>query len=366
MRAKQILEARLRKTAAPANTLGAPTSVAMQQPAVKGPADKLAFIKTKLSNNEVTDPKTIDFIFKILNKPQIQQAVQGLLGNIQVKDQDVAGFQKLNNNILSKIIRKMPVEKEQLDAFLTKWDSDEGLVDTSKLVPGSKGSIKELITDPVAYQAFELFESIRASYKMPKKGTSGYGEFGLSMLSSRVAMKAPGDIEVDGNPVEVKGNDARLYADERTAAIKEGAATAQPVVRGAAPGLLNNVMTNLLSTDPAVRKETEAQAIAAFKGRGVPNGRNIVSAARAAGYDQGLQILQTEWWRAGFNSYHKAIQMPIMVIGFGQFLISDSAEDFIKWGCMPRTASNYGYMFGRAVGQTRETYPKIFVPGHNK
>jgi hypothetical protein len=362
MRARQILEARVAKTPVAPTTMGSPTST----PVNVSPQDKLAFIKTKLSKNEVNDPKTIDFIFKILNKPQIQQAVQGLLGNIQVKDQDVAGFQKLNNNILSKIIRKMPVEKEQLDAFLTKWDSEEGLVNTSLMVPGNKGTIQELIPDPVAFQAFELFESIRASYKMPKKGTSGYGEFGLSLLSTRVAMKAPGDIEVDGNPIEVKGNDARLYADERTAAVSEGAAPKQPSVRGAAPGLLNNVMTNLLSQDAAVRQETANQAIAAFKQRGVSNGRNIISAARAAGYDQGLRILQTEWWKAGFNSYQKAIQMPIMVIGFGQFLISDNAEDFVQWGCLPRTPSNYGYMFGRAVGQTRETYPKIFVPGHNK
>lgn len=361
MRAKQITT---KKTQVAPGTMGAPASAPVQQQV--SPEDKLAFIKSKLSSNEVTDPKTIDFIYKILNKPQIQQAVAGLLGNIQVKDQDVAGFQKLNNNILSKILRKMPVEKEQLDAFLVKWDSDQGLVNTAKFAPGSKGPIQQLVPDPVAFQAFELFEAIRASYKMPKKGTAGYGEFGLAMLSPKVAMKAPGDIEVDGSPIEVKGNDARLYADERTAAVAEGAAPQQPVVRGAAPGLLNNVMTNLLSPDPAVRQETANQAIAAFKARGVSNGRNIVAAARAAGPDQGLQILQTEWWRAGFNSYHSAIQMPIMVIGFGQYLISDSADDFIKWGCLPKTASNYGYMFGRAAGQSRETYPKIFVPGHNK
>lgn len=364
MRAHQFFNEKARKPVVSQNTVGQTASAPL--PPMTSPEDKLAFIKTKLSNNEVTDPKTIDFIFKILNKPHIQQAVSGLLGQIQTKDQDVAGFQKLNNGILSKIIRKMPVEKEQLDAFLEKWASDKGLVNTAKIVPGKRGSLTELVPDPVAFQAFELFENIRASYKLPKKGTAGYGEFGLAMLSPLVAMKAPGDIEVNGNPIEVKGNDARLYADERTAAVGEGAAAQAPVVRGAAPGLVNNVMTNLLSPDSAVRQDTANQVIAAFKARGVANGRNIVAAARAAGAQEGLQILQTEWWRAGFDSYQKAIQMPIMVIGFGQFLISDSADDFIKWGCLPRTAANFGYMFGRQVGQSRETYPKIFVPGHNK
>lgn len=364
MRAKSFISEQPRKVAAPAGTIGAPVSSPIPQ--VKGPEDKLAFIKKKLSRNEVTDPETIDFIFKILNKPQIQQAVTGMLGNIESKDFDVAGFQKLNNGVLSKIIRKMPVQKEELDAFLAKWDSGKGLVDVSKLASGNRGSLQELIPDPVAFQAFELFEAIRASYKMPKKGTAGYGEFGLAMLSQQVAMKAPGDIEVNGAPIEVKGNDARLYADERTASVGEGAAPKQPVVRGAAPGLVNNVMTNLLNPDPAIRQETANQAIAAFKARGVPNGRNIIAAARAAGMEQGLQILQTEWWKAGFNSYQKAIQMPIMVIGFGQFLISDNAEDFVQWGCLPRTSANFGYMFGRQAGQSRETYPKIFVPGHNK
>ena len=80
----------------------------------------------------------------------------------------------------------------------------------------------------------------------------------------------------------------------------------------------------------------------------------------------GLAWLSTRSLQAGFNAYHAAIKMPIMVIGFGQFLISDNAEDFVNWGCLPRSITNYGYMYGRQAGQSRETYPKIFVPGHNK
>lgn len=366
MRAKQFINEKFRKAVpAPADQIGSDSSA--QLPANAAPEDKLAFIKTKLSKNEITDPKTIDFIFKILNKPQIKQAISGLLTKIGGKDSDVAGFEKLNQGVLSKILRRMPVEKEQLDNFLSMWASDDGnFVSIEKLAPGNKGTLQELIPDPIAFQVFELLESVRGSYKLPKKGTSGYGEFGLAMLSSSVSLKAPGDINVNGSPIEIKGNDARLYADERTAAVVEGAAQQQPVVRGAAPGLINNVMTNLLSQDPEIRKDTVTQTVDAFKSRGINTGGTIVYDAIAAGYDKGLQMLQTEWWKAGFTSYQQAIKMPIMVIGFGQFLISDNADDFINWGCLPRTSANFGYMFGRAAGQGRETYPKIFVPGHNK
>ena len=45
---------------------------------------------------------------------------------------------------------------------------------------------------------------------------------------------------------------------------------------------------------------------------------------------------------------------------------SADEDDFVDWGCLPRSASNYGYLFGRQAGQSRETFPKIFIPGHNK
>ena len=79
-----------------------------------------------------------------------------------------------------------------------------------------------------------------------------------------------------------------------------------------------------------------------------------------------IKTLGIAWWKAGFNYYTKAIGMPVLVMGFGQYLISDNPENFIDWGCLPRTPSNFGYMFGRQVGQARETFPKIFIPGNNK
>jgi hypothetical protein len=351
-------------------------------PTVKtSPEDKLKFIKSKLSKGEVTDPETIDFIFKILNKPEIQANVQGLLGGIQAKDSDVAQFQKLNNGVLSKIIRKLPIQKEELDAFLHQWNEGTGFVNTKLLTPGNRGTLQDLIPDPIAFKVFEVFEDVRSTYKLPKKGVSGYGEFGLSMLSTQVALKAPGDIEVNGQPIEVKGNDARLYADEKTAVKEAFGQFGQPKMmgkdpkkqpqqdvtpaRGSAPGLLNNVVREIARGS----SEVIQQATEAFTARGYKNTNRLINSIQKTASknpEQALEILQKEWWRAGFMSYQKAINMPIMVIGFGQFLISSNPDDFIEWGCLPRTVANYGYMFGRQVGQTRETYPKIFVPGHNK
>ena len=354
---------------------------------------KLQYIQDTLLGGEVDDPKTIDYIYKILNKPQIQQSIEALVGKISEKDEDVSSFNKLNQGILNKIIRKMAVSKEELDAFLEKWSSGKGLVNTSLIAPGNAGSINDLIPDATAYAAFEVFEKLKSVYKMPKKGTTGFGEFGLSMLSSEIRMKAPGDIEVNNRPIEVKGNDARLYADER-AGIAEaeinqiGAPTEiapvappqpavaktpvpmgrpaakqapQKVARGSAPGALNNVLTGILSKDPNVID----QVTQAFASRGVENVDRLIKKIQRQG-DAGLDTLKVEWWRAGFNSYYEAIQLPIMLIGFGQFLISDNADDFISWGCLPNTITSYGYMYGRQAGQSRETYPKIFVPGHNK
>ncbi len=340
---------------------------------------KLEYIQDKLLQGEVDDPATIDYIYKILMKPHIKQSIEGLIGQVSGKDEDVAAFNKLNNGILNKIIRKMSVSKEELDEFLDQWASGKGLVSTNLLSPGNAGSLKDLIPNPTAFKAFELLEQIKSVYKMPKKGTTGYGEFGLSMLSADIRMKAPGDIEVNGKPVEVKGNDARLYADERSKptaeSLAEAPADTQPPAtkpkRGSEPGLINNVVTNL-QLDPSVpgNKEiidsTTTEVLAAFKARGVDAQKIVAAVKNSRDPSSGLNLLSVEWWKAGFSAYQRTIKMPIMVIGFGKFYISDNAEDFVNWGCLPKSISNFGYMFGRQAGQSRETYPKIFVPGHNK
>jgi hypothetical protein len=332
--------------------------------------NKLTAIKKKFSYGEVTDPKTIDYIYKILNKPEIQQSVSTFLSKVTGFDQDVASFQSKNNAALVDIIRKLPVPKEKLDQFLKRWASGKGFVNTNMLVSGSKGTLQQLITDPTAFVAFEKFEKLRSMYSMPKKGTTGYGEFGLSMLSPFVMLKAPGDIEVNGQPLEVKGNDARLYADERTTfseAPKKEPMGQEPAMvkskRGSEPGALNNVITGL--QDPNTAQNTAAQIIKAFASRGI-NANSLVKSLQKQDVSTALETLKVEWWKAGFSAYQKAIGMPIMVIGFGQFLVSDNADDFVAWGCLPKSITNYGYMFGRQAGQSRETYPKIFVPGHNK
>jgi hypothetical protein len=349
---------------------------------------KLGYIQDKLLGGEVDDPRTIDYIYKILQKPQIQQSIEALVGSISGKDDDVAGFNKLNQGILNKLIRKMDVSAEELNEFLAQWEQGKGLVNAKLISSGNAGSITDLIPDPTAFKAFEMFEQIKAVYKMPKKGTTGYGEFGLSMLSVDVKMKAPGDIEVNGSPIEVKGNDARLYADERskptfedleeapkkpTAAAPtaaEPAAAAKPK-RGAEPGLISNVVASL-QLDPNVPENQEtinttiAEVTAAFKARGVDAKDTIAAVQNSRDSSTGFKILSVEWWKAGFSSYQRSIGMPIMVIGFNKFYVSNKAEDFVNWGCLPKSTSNFGYMFGRQAGQSRETYPKIFIPGHNK
>jgi hypothetical protein len=324
---------------------------------------KLKWIKDKLSKGELKDPETIDFVYKILNKEKIKSTIDSLVSGIAQKDADVQGFRKLNQGVFSKLIRKMPVKKEQLDNFLTRWNNSEGFVDTTKLTPGNKGTLRDLIPDDTAFKAFEIFESVRSQYRMPKKGSTGFGEFGMAMLSNAVRMKAPGDIEVNGNPIEVKGNDARLFADERAMAKAESLDEA----RGDAPGLITNAHKNLQNPDESIRKPTVKLVADAFASRGLKQNeiKQIIKDAQTQGSDP-IQTLGVAWWKAGFNYYTRAIQMPILVMGFGQYLISNNADDFIDWGCLPRSASNFGYMFGRQVGQARETFPKIFIPGHNK
>jgi hypothetical protein len=352
--------------------------------------NKLQFIKQKVDSGELTDPKTVDYIYKILQKPEIQNAINSYLTTVQSNDQDVAAFQKLNNQTLANVIRKLPVEKERLDQFVKRWASGKGFVKVELLTPGTKGTLQQLIPDPTAFIAFETFEKLRATVSLHKKGTAGYGEFGLAMLSPHVSLKAPGDIEVNGQPVECKGNGARLYADERTKSVDEaldkatlinpaanpmgkkavGTPMGQPVPKlkkiakprkSNEPGVVTNVFAGIRAGD----EQTINNAIQAFAALGRKNAKIIVNNIRRQG-DNGLELLQTEWWKAGFDSYHAAIQMPIMLIGFGQFLISDKADDFINWGCLPRSPTKFGYMFGRKAGQARETYPTIMIPGHNK
>jgi hypothetical protein len=357
--------------------------------------NKLQFIKQTVDSGGLIDPKTVDYIYKILQKPEIQQAITSYLSTVQTNDPDVAQFQKLNNQMLANVIRKLPVEKEKLDQFVKRWASGKGFVKVELLTPGNKGTLQQLIPDPTAFVAFETFEKLRSTVSLHKKGTAGYGEFGLAMLSPYVSLKAPGDIEVGGQPIEVKGNGARLYADERTSPMGEGLDEApmttpvvsgkkaagapmgqpvqqpvqqpsqQPAVakpkRGNEPGIVTNVLSGILAGDQTTINNT----IQAFASLGRKDGKNIVKNVQRQG-ENGLELLKTEWWKAGFDAYHKAINMPIMVIGFGQFLISDNADDFVNWGCMPRSPSKFGYMFGRQAGQSRETYPTIMIPGHNK
>jgi hypothetical protein len=96
-------------------------------------AGKLDFIKSKLSQDEITDPKTIDFIYKILNKEQIKGTIDTLVSNISSKDQDIQKFRELNQGVFSKVIRKLPVQKEELDKFLSQWSEGKSFVDTNKI-----------------------------------------------------------------------------------------------------------------------------------------------------------------------------------------------------------------------------------------
>jgi len=320
---------------------------------------KLDFIQNKVAKGDIQDQKTIDFIFKILNKGDIKQTIDSMLTRVTDNDTDVEGFRRLNQGVLSKILRKMPVEKEELDSFLNKWAKGKKFVDTSKLVNGNKGSIQDLIPNKTAQIAFKTFEDVRSQFRMPKKGTTGYGEFGLAMLTTEIQMEAPGDVKINGVDVEVKGNDARLFADERAMAKTEDITEA----RGDAPGLINNAHASLQQNDANVENEVRKS----FAVRGFDKGKidKIIADAKKPG-SSAFDTLGINWWRAGFDYYTKAIGMPILVLGFGQFLMSDKADDFISWGCLPKNQSNYGYLFGRQAGQSRETFPKIFVPGHNK
>ena len=337
-----------------------PEGIMSTDQATKG---KLQWIQDKLTKGELKDPDTIDFVYKILNKEKIKTTIDSLVTGISDKDKDVAGFRKLNQGVFSKLIRKMPVKKEELDNFLNKWNNSEGFVDTNKIKPGNKGALTDLIPDPTAFKAFEIFEAVRSQYRMPKKGSTGYGEFGMAMLSNAVRMKAPGDIEINGMPIEVKGNDARLFADERAMAKAESLEEA----RGDAPGLITNAHKNLQNADESIRKPAVKAVADAFASRGVDKTqiKQIIKDAQTQGSDP-FKTLGVAWWKAGFNYYTRAIQMPVMVMGFGQYLISNNPDDFVDWGCLPRSASNYGYLFGRQAGQSRETFPKIFIPGHNK
>lgn len=332
-------------------------------------ANKIEFIKSKFDSGAVTDPKTIDYIYKILQKPEIKKAIDSYLVSIQNNDPDVDAIQKRNENILSKVIRKLPVPKENLDKFVAAWANSSNFINTDLLTSGNKGTLKDLIPDPTAFIAFETFEKLRSQVKSPKRGTLGYGEFGLSLLSSAVSLSNSGDIEVNGQPIEVKGNDGRLYADERAGIknenIKVDTKNQNELAKSMAkknsePGLLTNVFNGIINNDPQIIE----QAKKAFTDRGVNNADDIINTIQNQG-PQGLETLKIEWWKAGFNDYHSKINMPILIIGFNQFLISDNADDFIAWNALPKKISNYGYMFGRAVGQARETYPKIFIPGHN-
>lgn len=326
---------------------------------------KLEFIRKKIESGEVgNDPKTVDYIYKILQKPEIQGALSSVIDSVSGSDEDVAKFNKLNKGILTTIIRKLPIMAEELNKFLEEWSTSDGLVNMEGFRLGTRGKLTDLIPNPIAFTVFEQFEKLRVMYRLPKKGSAGYGEFGLAMLSPKVRLQGPGDLSINGNPVEVKGNNARLYADERAVASESSFLEA----RGDAPGLINNVVAGLQSTDENVKSQTFDAAINAFKARGVSDieAKNILKDAASFPQDKAVQHLCTEWWRASFNSYTRSIKMPILLIGFGEYMISDKPGDFIRWGCLPKSISAYGYMYGRQAGQSRETYPKIFVPGHNK
>jgi hypothetical protein len=349
-----------------------------------GISKKLDFINAKLTSGEITDPETIDFIYKILNKSEIQDTIKALVGQVTQNDSDVKAFQKANNDVLVSILRKMPVTKEEMDNFLKKWDDGDGFVNYNLLKSGQKGTIAGLIEDPIALKVFEQLEKIRSVYRMPKKGTVGYGEFGLAMLSPYIKMKAPGDIEIAGKPVECKGNGARLYADERTAKGLAEAETDQPQdpntdntdqqkkgiepekpkkkPRGSEPGLLNNIFTALQEGDPDGTVSQEVINSFLDKGVNKKSAEAIVDAAKVPGAN--IEDLMISYWKASFNDYVSKIKMPILLMGAGEFYMSSNPENFINWGCTPKisTPSQWGYVYGRAAGQSRETYSRIYLP----
>ena len=230
-----------------------------EAPQDKVTANKLAWVKDKLAKGEVQDAETIDFVYKILNKETIKSTIDSLVKGISTADADISQFRKLNQGVFSKLIRKMPVKKEQLDQFLKKWNDSEGFVDTAKLTPGNKGNIKDLIPDPTAQKAFEIFESVRSQYRMPKKASTDLAKQGFTITGNKDALK------VDG-----KGADLNKYATDLKnfygATVK---AESLEEARGDAPGLINNVHKNLQDPDPAIRKPTVKAVADAFASRGL-------------------------------------------------------------------------------------------------
>jgi hypothetical protein len=336
--------------------------------------EKIKNVQSMLAKGNVTD-KDLDFIVKILNKPELKKTIDSLLG--QIPDKDVERFRKISDNnvkTLSSTLRKIPVDKQSLETFLQNWSKGTSFVDTSKLKNGSAGTFEDLIPDTTAREVFRALENMRPNVSVPKKGTIGYGEFGLAMLSPNVEMVAPGDIRIDGKPVEVKGNGGRLYSDERgVAGQKESIEEAprqsketpqkEPEIlktRAKEMGNITNVIMNI--NDPEVKKGL-IDTLVSLKD---PSAQQFVNTLKPDVNSRNL--LKKHFWTASFNWY-KSINknMPILLMNSNKWFLSDKAEDFIKWGCMPTGDAEFGYLirsgkYGRVAGQSKEVYPKIVIP----
>jgi len=342
--------------------------------------EKIKNVQSMLAKGNVTD-KDLDFIVKILNKPELKKTINTLIA--QVPDKDVERFTKISDNnikTLASTIRKIPVDKQSLETFLQNWSKGTSFVDTSKLKNGSAGTFENLIPDATAREVFRALENIRPNVSVPKKGTIGYGEFGLAMLSPNVEMVAPGDIRINGQPVEVKASGGRLYSDERGVAgqkesIEEASAQSKKTsqvsnqtkkepeilkTRAKEMGNITNVIKNI--NDPEVKKGL-IDTLTSLKDS---KAQQFVNSLKP---DQNsLDLLKKYFWTVSFNWY-KSINknMPILLMSGNKWFLSNNAEDFIKWGCLPKTDSEYGYLlrsgkYGRVAGQSKEVYPKIIIP----
>ena len=168
--------------------------------------EKLDYIMQALKDN----PDFLKKVYKILKLDKTNNSNLDIEDQLSNKDTGQEKDHRINKNILRKLVtslEQLDHDFEEINAFVESYGFVD-YVDTGLLNKSGVFSIKDMLkgSDKVSKEfIYDLYESLY-DFRLNISGSNrGPGELGLCLLSPNIELASVGDIKVNGEEIEVKG-----------------------------------------------------------------------------------------------------------------------------------------------------------------
>tara|TARA_B100000963_G_scaffold207468_2_gene180744 strand:+ start:4430 stop:11707 length:7278 start_codon:yes stop_codon:yes gene_type:complete len=168
--------------------------------------EKLDYIMQALKDN----PDFLKKVYKILKLDKANNSNLDIEDQLSNKDTGQEKDHRINKNILRKLVtslEQLDHDFEEINAFVESYGFVD-YVDTGLLNKSGVFTIKDMLkgSDKVSKEfIYDLYESLY-DFRLNISGSNrGPGELGLCLLSPNIELASVGDIKVNGEEIEVKG-----------------------------------------------------------------------------------------------------------------------------------------------------------------